>query len=422
MGAGRSSRATGLPFLLSSILSFMFFAPSADHGSAHLGQHHRSLRGTTDQPMDLLSSGKPFDPEEAIADFIRDSVRGHNHSAALPSPRTQGPRDCTVRSATAGAASFNDKVQWRMQHDRRAIWAVLADKFLTRVFVTERDADVRLAPLLYHGGCSSLPSLDSLPEDFAFKATHTSGCNLLIRGGRVTGQRRCASEPDLMGKRPDSRTMQELCERWTAAKYSRSSNEWAYSMLSPAVLMEELVYGASGKEERGGSDRSVTSTSTGTSGVQMNLPRDESAFVVDKAGAVKGGDEGNRRPLADDIKCFSFNGHTAFFQHVESRFGGMLAKRDSFYRRDGLAMNVSLDWSHYNRAHSHFPRPQRARDIIAICDRLSQGFDFARVDLLDAGDGAPVLGEITPYPGGGRHWFWPLSFNHLLSSFWCLPV
>ena len=61
----------------------------------------------------------------------------------------------------------------------------------------------------------------------------------------------------------------------------------------------------------------------------------------------------------------------------------------------------------------------------ALCDEVSRGFDFVRVDLYLSGDGDAqrlYLGELTPYPMRGRHHWWgDPNLNEELGAQWCVP-
>lgn len=113
--------------------------------------------------------------------------------------------------------------------------------------------------------CSALPPVATLPESFAFKATHTSGCNLLVVDGVIVGHRPCIltgmgsgragssrsksrwttwlmegaiadsfpafagavewmhTERSLMGRAADDRLLYDACTRWLAQQYARSA-------------------------------------------------------------------------------------------------------------------------------------------------------------------------------------------------------
>ena len=58
---------------------------------------------------------------------------------------------------------------------------------------------------------------------------------------------------------------------------------------------------------------------------------------------------------------------------------------------------------------------ERARDA---CNRAGRGLEMARVDLLLSAQGEIYLGEMTPYPGGGKH-AWQGDLDEQLGRAWC---
>ena len=65
--------------------------------------------------------------------------------------------------------------------------------------------------------------------------------------------------------------------------------------------------------------------------------------------------------------------------------------------------------------------PSALAEMLAIARKLSQGFDFLRVDLYSV-DGRVYCGELTIYPGCGLDRFTPPERDEWLGGFWKLPV
>lgn len=286
------------------------------------------------------------------------------------------PKFLAAACAAAGAApSFNAMVLRRMASDRRPALAGLTDKALVRGWAAARS--VRSPEALYAGGCGGLPASMNA-SDYAFKATHTTGCLVIVEGGVVAGHKPCGERRLPVGAPATPALLASLCERWTASMYDVT--QWAYTRLEPAVIAERLVY------------RRGTSTP------------------------------------ADDVKCFSFAGRTALVQHVTDRFDRTTgrpkssSKRDTFYdAKTGFRRGVTVDGQ--RALPSGSPRallPKRVRRAAAVCDAVSVGLDMARVDLYDAGDGGDfLLGEITVYPKRGGHAFSPAGVDVELGRAWC---
>ena len=58
--------------------------------------------------------------------------------------------------------------------------------------------------------------------------------------------------------------------------------------------------------------------------------------------------------------------------------------------------------------------------MMAVAEKLSAGFPFARVDLYNIG-GQIIFGEITFYPWSGYVRFTPDSFDFELGKYFRLP-
>ena len=108
-------------------------------------------------------------------------------------------------------------------------------------------------------------------------------------------------------------------------------------------------------------------------------------------------------------------------------------KTDTFLGRDNRAVDVAFKNSPTNyslRLPAHI-----FSEAMAACERLGQGIDFARIDLLwlpghgQEGPGQAMaktktddqllFGEVTLYPGGGAHKWEPPRFDQELSRHWC---
>jgi hypothetical protein len=306
---------------------------------------------------------------ETVQAFVREASESPEQNCSDPTP----------------VLTFNEKLEWRIQHDRRPLLPVLQDKVLVRHLAVARG--VPTTPLLYHGACSSLPRVEALPSDFAAKATHLAGGNLLVVNGKV-------ANGDLQGQPVSDDMLQRHCQHWLARRHW-NKREWAYAQLAPAFVIEGLV------RRSGGGDG-------GKGGPAM------------EGGGVAG-------EIADDLKCLTFGGRTAYVIQVSNRFAPStanasiaLGKTDTFYEVDGT-MRSDLGYSRSRPLPIAMRLPsEEIRRAAGICDRLGVGLDFGRIDLLRAGDGSLFLGEVTLYPFGSFGKWKPSSLDLELSGHWCL--
>jgi hypothetical protein len=227
--------------------------------------------------------------------------------------------------------------------------------------------------------CRTMPESRDLPPDFAFKATHVSGCNLLVIKGIVAAHRQCRvapaircleslqtareseSESSLVGSDvfssngiERSEALVKVCTNWLAQSYIWE-DEWAYQHLLPGLVIEEVVWNYGG-------------------GMDFRSAMQDAELLSS---------------LAEDLKCFAFDGRVPYLQHVEQRFGvdnrSAPQKRDTFYKYAGggswYKTNATMPGSR--------PAPSGeslGNDIMTraqkLCAMLSLGFPFVRVDLL----------------------------------------
>ena len=312
--------------------------------------------------------------------------------------RAHGNTQSLCREAGDAAPSFNALVRLRMRHERRPQVASLCDKTASRI-VAESSGVPRVGLLHSDDDCDRLPTIDQLPASYSFKASHLSGCGVLVRNRTVAAVLPgCASwRGPRVGDVPSNAMLRTECLRYTGLMYSEQ--EWGYSRLVPRIIVEQLVL-----DPNGG--------------------------------------------LADDIKCFVFHGRTAFVAHVSDRFGPS-GKKDTFFRRDGANANVTY-WNSRQDTCAHWTSNRRPalRDVLSNCDAIGSGLDFARspcllvclrahmlaalaltrtlpfplyrVDLLWEPVGGLRFGEVTLYPNGGRARWSPPSFDAVLGALWCL--
>ena len=63
------------------------------------------------------------------------------------------------------------------------------------------------------------------------------------------------------------------------------------------------------------------------------------------------------------------------------------------------------------------PKPSNLDTMIDICRKLSEDFDFVRVDLYSIHDQV-FFGELTHYPAAGFGKFNPPAFDLEMGSYW----
>lgn len=131
--------------------------------------------------------------------------------------------------------SFSEKVVWKKLNDRNPLLKITASKYQVRNYIKEvlgeREAQRVLIPLLWHGKDPSQIPFGRLPQNFVVKASHGSGWNLIVRGGR-----------------PGPAEIIEKCRCWMAMPpYGLEKQEWAYLGAERRIVIEQFLADGKGK-------------------------------------------------------------------------------------------------------------------------------------------------------------------------------
>jgi hypothetical protein len=120
--------------------------------------------------------------------------------------------------------TFNDKVNWRILHDRRPLLELTCDKLAMKEYARKAGPDRLHIPVtLWSGTDISVLRTADLPEHWVLKPNHRSG---LIYFG--TGQ-------------ADLSELAAVAATWLEEFESTTMHEWAYSKARPMLLIEELL-------------------------------------------------------------------------------------------------------------------------------------------------------------------------------------
>jgi hypothetical protein len=141
---------------------------------------------------------------------VRRAVRFRQTHGRLPSLRH--PR------------TFNEKVTWRIVHDRRPILAWTCDKLAMKEHAGRVAPNlVRIPETLWFGtDLAELTAVD-LPARWVLKPNHASQLVLIGEGP------------------PDPVALTARTEGWALYEHWRKNDEWAYKMARPGLLVEEFI-------------------------------------------------------------------------------------------------------------------------------------------------------------------------------------
>jgi teichuronopeptide biosynthesis TupA-like protein len=121
--------------------------------------------------------------------------------------------------------TFNEKIAYKLIHDRRPLLTRLADKLRARDYVAERIGPEYLSTI--HQVCRSPDEIDwqRLPDRFALKANHGSGMYILAWNKSALNRGRASTQ----------------LKEWLALNFYDVHREWAYRDIEPSVFVEELL-------------------------------------------------------------------------------------------------------------------------------------------------------------------------------------
>ena len=77
--------------------------------------------------------------------------------------------------------SFNEKVNYRMIHDKNPLYSQLADKIAVRDYITRKIGAEYLVPIIATYNHVDAIKFDNLPERFVLKCSHDSGSSIICR-------------------------------------------------------------------------------------------------------------------------------------------------------------------------------------------------------------------------------------------------
>lgn len=127
--------------------------------------------------------------------------------------------------------TFNERIAWKILHDRNPLIPLTLDKVAVRSWVAERIGEHFLVPLLgvWHSA-GDIP-WDELPARFVAKTNHGSGYNILVAD---------------KGEACRAEVLRQL-DHWLAESYFDRTGEWGYRDIPRRILIEEFLEGSSGR-------------------------------------------------------------------------------------------------------------------------------------------------------------------------------
>jgi len=271
--------------------------------------------------------------------------------------------------------TFNQKIAFKAAFDRREALTIFADKISARDYVARKVGTRYLAQAYVTTSRPELIDWDAIPSEFAMKANHGSGWNLIVSKS-ADKTVKLPDEPDFVTtstlrvhpKNFDRQAAVNLANNWLKQSFwwyvgAPRIPEWAYKNIKPGILIEELLL------------------------------------------------EETQKP-ATDYKFHVFNGRCEYVNVINRQH------RDEETGKIRVSSNVmNSSWEPVELVlNGNFParqvpnRPGNFAEMLEVAEKLSSEIDYVRVDLYNLG-GRIIFGELTNYPSAANNSFVPESFN-----------
>ena len=262
--------------------------------------------------------------------------------------------------------TFAEKLQWLKVYNRRPEYTMMVDKYAVKDYVANIIGDKYIIPTIGVWDTPEDISWDSLPNQFVLKTTQGGG------GGGVVI---CRDKATL----DKEEAIKILKESLRLDLYS-SLREWPYKNVQRRVLAE---------------------------------------MYIEPSQSVGSGD-------LPDYKFFCFNGIPLYCQVIRDRSG---METIDFYDMNwkhlpfvGLnPVRPTKDTPIARNGTTPVPRPNHLDAMKEICEKLSKGIPFVRVDLYVVGE-VEFFGELTFFPASGMGTFTPEEWQYKLGEMIKLPI
>ncbi|MBP4033166.1 MULTISPECIES: ATP-grasp fold amidoligase family protein [unclassified Aeromonas] len=232
--------------------------------------------------------------------------------------------------------TFSEKIIHRKFCVDPVIFSKFVDKFTVRDIVRERIGEMYLVPLFLCKDSISIDDFKSLPNQFVLKSSHGGGGNNVL----VVDEKK-----ELVIDKVVSRFNDYL-----GIKLGSKVDELFYDIEKPSILVEQLLSNADGT------------------------------------------------PLLDyKFHRFSNNGDSFYLLQINSEYNTARCTK-TLYDINGTKSEIQF--AGYNYGPEKIKLPDNFREMIVLVDKLSEGFEYVRVDLFNV-EGKIYFGEMTFCPASG---------------------
>ena len=252
--------------------------------------------------------------------------------------------------------SFNEKICRKKLYDRNPLLTLTADKYRARDYIRSKigwEAEEHLIPLLWVGKDYNKIPWDKIGDTYIIKPNNGAG-RWILREGNIYSNTRNKPVEDMR----QSEIMQVIRD-WFKTVHGAEWNEWCYQNIDPLIVIEKVLY--------------------------------------------------DGEDLVLNYKFMMFSGKCRMIYVLDRNDIHLTMYDENFnllpVKRKGHPAGVIGK------------KPYDLRKIIGFAEKLSQPFDFVRVDFYITDDWF-YFGEMTHYPGSGHGVFEPADYDLTLGGYW----
>jgi len=243
--------------------------------------------------------------------------------------------------------TINEFIAKRKVYDRDPIFTLCADKFKVREYVKEKIGEEYLIPLITYSDDIYKVDFNTLPNSFAAKVNHGSGQNMIV----------------LDKTKENIDEMKVHIHYWMQRNHYYNTREWQYKNIETLILFEELILDKDG-----------------------SIPKDYKFHMIDS------------KVEFIQIDTERFDNHKRIFYS------------SSWEELDFMWAPVTSDNNPKYKKTRPMDKPKNLQDMIKISEKLSEDFDYVRVDLYDVNQKI-YFGELTFTHENGLSKFFPEIYD-----------
>lgn len=242
-------------------------------------------------------------------------------------------------------STFNEKMAWRKLYERDARFPDLIDKIKVKTIIGDRYGPDLIIPTLAVYDSPDEMAFAEPPlcaSQYVIKCNHGSGMNIFVKDNTI-----------------DATAIKEKLSSWLNLNHADATEEWAYSQITPKILVEPY--------------------------------------------------KGN----LSDYKFHVFSGTVYAVETVLDRFNSY---HINFYDKDWRPIDIK---KYAGRTPSDYPvqAPKKLREMIKIAESIGHEFSYVRVDLYEIG-GHVKFSELTFYSGAAFDRFEPVEWDRKFGQQW----